>query len=162
MNTLNTYIYIIIHIIYIEHDLHIIHTFTNKKKDITGWIQAEQIERWKNDFPDWRKPQSEKKNSAEIKEKELVKRVRRLEKRLDDATEQDKIVEKLKSQVAKRDKRFKELNQYLKKLPTLDEFHQVTADRDRLESENKELTKNFREIKNKLGPYIEKSSDNIS
>ncbi|CBY18941.1 unnamed protein product [Oikopleura dioica] len=94
--------------------------------------------------------------SREIKEKELVKRVRRLEKRLDDATEQDKIVEKLRSQVAKRDKRFKELNQYLKKLPTLDEFHQVTADRDRLESENKELTTNFREIKNTLGPYIEK------
>ncbi len=37
--------------------------------------------------------------SREIKEKELVKRVRRLEKRLDDATEQDKIVEKLRSQV---------------------------------------------------------------
>ena len=37
--------------------------------------------------------------SRETKEKELVKRVRRLEKRLDDATEQDKIVEKLKSQV---------------------------------------------------------------
>jgi len=44
--------------------------------------------------------------SREIKEKELVKRVRRLEKRLDDATEQDKIVEKLRSQVAKRDKTF--------------------------------------------------------
>lgn len=37
--------------------------------------------------------------SRETKEKELVKRVRRLEKRLDEATEQDKIVEKLKSQV---------------------------------------------------------------
>ena len=37
--------------------------------------------------------------SRETKEKELVKRVRRLEKRLDDATEQDKIVEKLRSQV---------------------------------------------------------------
>jgi len=40
-------------------------------KDITGWIEADQIERWKHEYPEWRKPESDRKKDDKIKGKEL-------------------------------------------------------------------------------------------
>jgi uncharacterized phage infection (PIP) family protein YhgE len=92
----------------------------------------------------------------ESREKEMSKRIRKLERRLNEVTNDDKRILELKAQIVKKDKRMEDIQKYLKKLPTMDEYHQCLSTKDKLKSENTVLSKNFREIKEKLGPYIEK------
>ena len=91
-------------------------------------------------------------------EKDLQKRIRKLERRVNDVTSDassDKL-KHLKSQLVKKDKHIDGIQKYLKKLPTLDEYSQCLTENQNLKSENDMLSKNFTEIKDKLGPYIEK------
>lgn len=92
----------------------------------------------------------------ESREKDLIKRVRKLERRLNDVTSEDEKLKNLKSQLVKKDKHLDGIQKYLKKLPTLDEYNQCISANQTLKAENEMLNKNFCEIKDKLGPYIEK------
>ena len=58
----------------------------------------------------------------ESKEKELVKRVRKLERRLNDVTGDDEKIKNFKQQLLKKEKHIDGLQKYLRKLPTIDEY----------------------------------------
>ncbi len=82
--------------------------------------------------------------------------MRKLERRLTDVASEDEKIAHLKQQLAKKEKHIDGLQKYLKKLPTLDEFSQCAADKNALRDENEILAKKFSEIKEQLGPYIQK------
>ena len=58
----------------------------------------------------------------ESKEKDLIKRVRKLERRLNDVTGDDEKITKLRQQLLKKEKHIDGLQKYLRKLPTIDEY----------------------------------------
>jgi len=92
----------------------------------------------------------------ESKEKDLIKRVRKLERRLNDVTGDDEKITKLRQQLLKKEKHIDGLQKYLRKLPTIDEYSQCLSEKDSLKIENQTLAKRFSEIKEQLGPYIQK------
>merc|ERR1712134_171181 len=92
----------------------------------------------------------------ESKEKDLIKRVRKLERRLNDVTGDDEKITKLRQQSQKKEKHIDGLQKYLRKLPTIDEYSQCLSEKDSLKVENQTLAKRFSEIKEQLGPYIQK------
>ena len=86
----------------------------------------------------------------------VARRVRKLERRLTDVASEDEKIANLKQQLVKKEKHIDGLQKYLKKLPTLDEFSQCAAEKNALRDENEILAKKFSEIKEQLGPYIQK------